>query len=58
MTDHDERRMKLALNTDLDNFSEVMNACLALQSTDDPSLVPLWELFCKRFLVLKDKAKQ
>ena len=53
MTSHDQHRMYKALACNRDSIEEVSDAVAGLQSTDDPSLVPLWEELLARLAYLK-----
>jgi hypothetical protein len=53
MTEHDRVRMERALKCDLDDEESVRDAVRGLQSTDDPTLLPLHDLLMSRWQELK-----
>lgn len=55
MTEHDRIRQDRALNCDRDDLESLSDAIRGLQSTDDPSLVPLHDELMKRYEELKKK---
>lgn len=55
MTEHDRIRMERALRCDQDDYDSVSDAVVGLQSTDDPSLVPLHDMLLDRLYVLRDR---
>ena len=55
MTQHDRDRMNRALACDVDSLDSLDDAIRGLQSTDDPSLVPLHDTLLARWEVLRDQ---
>lgn len=55
MTEHDRVRKDRALDCDTDDLESLQDAIRGLQSTDDPSLVPLHDELMERYLELKKK---
>lgn len=53
MTKHDWVRKQRALDADWNSLEEITDAVAGLQSTDDPSLVYLYERYYKRYEELK-----
>lgn len=56
MTRHDEVRMNRAARCDRTNLEEVRDAVAGLQSTDDPSLVPLHDELMEVYERLRNEA--
>jgi hypothetical protein len=55
MTEHDRVRMQRALDCDMSDLESVADAVRGLQSTDDPSLVPLRDALMKQYRRLRTK---
>lgn len=58
MTNHDRVRMERAMDADLDDLESLADAIRGLQSTDDPSLVPLHDRLMERYQALKAKIEK
>ena len=56
MTQHDRIRMERALNCDRTDLESVEDAVRGLQSTDDPSLVPLHDELMEVYRKLREQA--
>jgi len=57
MTHHDAARYERALKCDRNDLDSLSNAIRGLQSTDDPSLVPLHDEFMARYTALREAQK-
>lgn len=57
MTEHDKVRRDRALRCDLDDIKSLEDAVVGLQSTDDPSLVPLHDKLFARLQELQRRRK-
>jgi hypothetical protein len=57
VTKHDQIRADRAANCDTDDLESLSDAIRGLQSTDDPSLVPLHDSLMKRYNELLEKKK-
>lgn len=51
MTEHDKVRMERAATYDRDSLESLADAIRGLQSTDDPSLVPLHDELMEKYRV-------
>lgn len=57
MTQHDRQRAARALNADWDKLDDIRDAVRALQSTDEPCLVPLHDRYMARLKELEAKKR-
>lgn len=57
MTEHDRVRRERALNRDRDDEQSLIDAIGGLQSTDDPSLVPLYNQLLDELEALQARKK-
>lgn len=55
MTEHDRIRQERAENCDRNDLESLRDAIRGLQSTDDPSLVPLHDELMERLLELESR---
>ena len=58
MTKHDHNRMIKAITCDRSNKEKLIEAIGGLQSTDDPSLVPLYNELLEELNTLEEKEVQ
>jgi len=58
MTNHDYERMIRAQECDVNNIESLRDAIRGLQSTDDPSLVPLHDELMDQLIELEKKQKK